>query len=115
MANTMAAKYGGCQMIRISCFTTVRTQDECIKTPTLPPDVKGRHVSKEVVNPMCIGRILEGIPLFSSWIFPVEAALLLAFIVHCIETNYSLQKDVQLRMVRRVLGDLKQWLEDIDD
>src|ERR1700744_2905448 len=101
-------------MVGASRLPTVRPQQESVESTSLPPDVQGGHVCEQVVDPVTVRRILLSIPLFRGWELLEYTAFRFALIVNAVEADDTLEEDVQLRMARGILGDLKQRLEEVD-
>ena len=62
MRNAMTAQYCCGKMVRITRFTAVRSENESVEASLLAPDVQGRHIRKEIVNPVAVGWVLLRIP-----------------------------------------------------
>lgn len=100
-------------MVGIPSFTTMRSKEERIEASPLTPRVERRHIRKDVVNPVSVRGVLFGIPLFRYRKLAIQPSFHFALVVDTIETNHSLQKDVEFGMAGRVLRDFKQWLENV--
>ena len=111
----MAAQKSSSKMINITSFTAVRTKDESVETALLAEDVQRSHVGEQVIDPVAVRRVLQRVPLLGQRELAIDAAFSLALIVHGIETNHTLQENVQLGVRLRVSGDFEQGLEEVDD
>jgi hypothetical protein len=100
-------------MVRISRFTTVRSQNECIEISLLSPSVEARHICEKIVNVITIGWILLRVPLFWTGKLSIQTTLDFTFVVNGIEAHDSLKKDMKFRVGLRVLSYFEKRLEDI--
>lgn len=107
MADAMAAKEAYCKMIRITSFTTMRSQDKCIETTLLPPVIEGGDVGEHKIDPMAIRRVLFGIPIFGNRILPVEPPFCFAFIIDAVKSDNPLEENMKLGVAARILSNLK--------
>lgn len=77
--------------------------------------VEGGHVGKHVVDVVTVGRVHGSVPDAGVRVLLVDAALSLGLIIDRVETNDSLEEDVEVGVAGRVLCDLEQRLEDVRD
>ena len=90
MTDTMATEHSRRQMIRVARLTAMRTKQKGVEAALLTPYVERCDVSKELIYPVTVRRILGCVPIFGKRKFPVESALSLAFVVYTVEANNSL-------------------------
>jgi hypothetical protein len=91
---TLRCEECGCEMVRISRFTTMRSKYKGVEVASFAPGVETCHVGEEVVDVIAIWRILFCIPLFWRRVFPIQSTFDFAFVVDRVETYYSLEEDV---------------------
>ena len=115
MTYAVAAEHGSCDMIYVAGFTTVGSKYEGIETAPFAPDVQRGHIGKQVINPVSVGWVLLGVPLFRRWILPVKSSLNLALIVNTVKADHTLKENVKLRVARRVFRDLVERPKNVDD
>ena len=85
-------------MVHITSLTAVRSQDKRVEATLLAENVKRGHVGEQVIDPVAVRRVLQGVPLLGQRELAVDAAFRLTLIVYRVETNDALQEDVQLRV-----------------
>lgn len=83
------------------------------KTPFVAPIVERSNVREEVIQPVSVRRVLGCVPVFRKGEFAVEATFRLGLVVNRIESNDSLQEDVELGMGRGISRDFEKRLEDV--
>jgi len=114
MTNAMTAKDCCRNMVYIASFTTVRSKHERVEPSSLPPLIQRSHVCEEMVDPVSVWRVLFGVPLLRRWIPSIQANFGFAFIINAIKAHDALQENMELFMLRRVLGDFVKRLEYVD-
>lgn len=114
MTNAMAAKDCRRNVVYIASFTTVRSKYERIKPSPLPPLVERSHISEQMIDPIRVWRVLLSIPFLRWWIPSIQANFRLAFIINAIKADDALQKNMELLMLRGILGDFVKRLEYVD-
>ena len=100
-------------MVGVTRFAAMGAEQECVEPTLLPPNIERCNVREKVVHPVAVGRVLLGGPFLGGREFPIYPSFHLAFIVDTVKANDSLQKDVEFRVAGGILGNFKQWLEDV--
>lgn len=115
MTDTMAAEDSSSQMVCITSLTGVRSKEEGVEASLFSPDVERSHVGKQIVDPVAVRGILFRVPDLWYRELLEQSAFRLTLVIDAVESNDSLQEDVEFGVASRVFGNFKQRLEEIDD
>ena len=115
MTNTMATENSSSQMICISSLTAMGSQQKCVEATLLSENIQGCHVGKQIVDPVTVRRILLRVPNIWHREFSIKPSFCLALVIDTIESNDSLQKDVELWMARWIFRYFEQRLKEVYD
>ncbi len=77
--------------------------------------VQTGDIGVHVIQIICIWRVQHQIPCLREWVFSMNTFFRFRFIIHGIESNDMLKKDVKMRMRRWIHCDFKERLENIAD
>lgn len=115
MADAVAAQEADGQVIGVTGLTAVRPKDESVESSALAPIVERGNIGKHEVDPIAVRRILLGVPFAGNRVLAVEPTLRLALVIDTIESDHSLEEDMQLGVTGWVFGHFEQWLEYVRD
>jgi hypothetical protein len=97
-----------------NCLSTMRPKDEGVEASLLSPNIQRCHVGKEMVDPIGVDWGFLGSPLRGYRIFLDKSTFRLTLIVNAVESDNTLEEDVEFWMTRWILGHFKQGPENVD-